>query len=157
MIRPAAPTDAPAIAAIWNAYIRDTTVTFSPDEKTDTDVAVLINGPDPCLVWHDGAGVTGFARYFQFRGGRGYAHAAEHTILLAPAAQGKGAGKALMNAVFDHARGRGFHTLMAGVSGENAAGIAFHAACGFATVGVVPESGFKFGRWIDLVLMQKRL
>jgi L-amino acid N-acyltransferase len=76
---------------------------------------------------------------------------------LSPAAQGRGAGLALMTAVADHARARGFHTLMAGISGENAAGIAFHAAYGFVTVGVVPESGFTFGRFIDLVLMQKRI
>ena len=156
MIRPATPADAPAIAAIWNAYIRDTTVTFTLDEKSAADVAALIASPDPCLVWDTGQ-ITGFARTFQFRGGRGYARSGEHTILLAPAAQGKGLGRALLRAIEGVAKARGFHSLIAGVSGENTAGVAFHAACGFVTVGIIPESGFKFGRWIDLVLMHKRL
>lgn len=57
----------------------------------------------------------------------------------------------------DHARAGGGHTLFAGVSGENAAGIAFHEKVGFRTVAVIPEVGRKFGRWLDLVLMMKFL
>lgn len=155
MIRPATVADAPAIAAIWNAAIRDTTVTFNPVEKTDAEVAALT--ASACLVWDDGGQAIAFARYFQFRGGQGYAHTAEHTILLHPAAQGRGIGRALMAALCDHARGAGMHSIYAGVSAENPSGVAFHTACGFSEIARLPEVGFKFGRWIDLVLMQKRL
>jgi len=99
----------------------------------------------------------GFARYFQFRGGEGYRYSVEHTIMLADAAQGKGVGRALMAAFCDHAKMQGMHTMHAGVSAENPNAVAFHAKCGFTTLAVLPEVGFKFGRWIDLVLMQKRL
>lgn len=157
MIRPAAAADAPQIAALWNAMIRDTTATFTPDEKTLDQIGAMIAGTDPFLVWAEGYQVLGFARYFQFRGGAGYRHTAEHTILLAPQARGQGGGRALMTAIADHARAAGRHSLIAGVSGENAAGIAFHAACGFQTVATLPEMGWKFGRWLDLVLMLKRL
>ena len=85
MIRPATAADTAAIAAIWNAAIRETTVTFNPIEKTAPEVAALI-AATPCLVWDAGGQIHGFARYFQFRGGRGYAHTAEHTILLLPGA-----------------------------------------------------------------------
>jgi L-amino acid N-acyltransferase YncA len=154
-IRPATATDAAAIAAIWNHYIRDTTVTFLPDEKSVEDAEKMI-ATDVCLVADDG-GVQGFARYFQFRGGRGYVHTVEHTVLLAPGTAGRGYGRALMKALMAHAAEAGKHSMGAGVSGENADGVAFHAALGFEEVARLPEVGFKFGRWIDLVLMQKRL
>lgn len=156
MIRPATPADANAIAVIYNAAIRDTTHTFLPNEKSDAEVADLI-AQDPCLVWDQDGDVLGFARYFQFRSGLGYRHTAEHTIMLNPAANGRGIGRALMDALCVHARDAGFHSVWAGISAENDAGIAFHARCGFDHVAVLPEVGYKFDRWIDLVLMQKRL
>jgi L-amino acid N-acyltransferase YncA len=155
LIRPATAADAPAIAAIWNHYIRDTTVTFLPDEKSLEDAEKMI-ATDVCLVADDN-GVQGFARYFQFRGGRGYFHTVEHTVLLAPGTGGRGYGRGLMKALVAHAAAAGKHSMWAGVSGENADGVAFHAALGFEEVARLPEVGFKFGRWIDLVLMQKRL
>jgi L-amino acid N-acyltransferase len=158
MIRPATPSDAPAIAAIWNHYIRHTTVTFNPTEKTADEIATLTTAPHAVFVATDGARVTGFARHFQFRSGAGYARAAEHTILLAPdAPRGQGTGRALMQAILDDATARGIGAMIAGVSGDNAAGRAFHAAMGFDTVGLIPAIGWKNGHWLDLVLMQKRL
>lgn len=158
MIRPATPGDAPAIAAIWNHYIRNTTVTFNPVEKTEAEVAALTCAPHAFFVAIDGARLTGFARHFQFRSGEGYARAAEHTILLAPdAARGQGTGRALMQAILDDATARGIGAMMAGVSGDNPGGRAFHAALGFAEVGRIPAIGWKNGRWLDLILMQKRL
>ncbi|MBI1416358.1 MAG: GNAT family N-acetyltransferase [Limimaricola sp.] len=157
MIRPATSADADAIAAIWNHYIRTTTVTFLPDEKTQAEVAALIAGPDPVLVAEVAGRVSGFARYFPFRAGRGYVHTVEHTVLLAPGAEGAGQGRALMTSLVDHARAHAKHSIWAGVSAENEAGVAFHGRLGFVTVARLPEVGFKFGRWIDLVLMQKML
>ena len=155
MIRPATAADAPAIAAIWNHYIRETTVTFLPDEKSVEDVEKMI-ATDVCLVADDG-GIQGFARYFQFRGGRGYFHTVEHTVLLASGTAGRGYGRGLMKALMAHAAQAGKHSMWAGVSGENRAGVSFHAALGFQEIARLPEVGFKFGRWIDLGLMQKRL
>lgn len=155
MIRPAAHQDAAAIAAIWNAAIRDTTITFNPVEKSEEEVATLT--ARDCLVWEEDGAVLGFARFFQFRGGEGYRHTAEHTIMLRDDTGGRGGGRALMLALFDAARTVGMHTLFAGCSGENPGAVRFHAALGFAELATLPEVGFKFGRWIDLVLMQKRL
>ena len=81
----------------------------------------------------------------------------EHSILLAPDAAGQGLGRALLTAVEDHARGAGAHTLIGGVSAENAAGRAFHARMGYAEAAILRDVGWKFGRYIDLVLMQKFL
>lgn len=161
MIRPARPEDAAAILEFWNPLIRDTLVTFNPVEKTEAELretitAKPLSGHAFLVAEEDGA-ILGFASYGQFRAGLGYARAMEHTIILAPGAKGKGVGRALMAAIEDHARAKGYHTMVAGVSGGNPQGRAFHAAIGYAEVGVIPESGFKFGRYWDLVLMQKVL
>jgi phosphinothricin acetyltransferase len=156
VIRAARGSDAPAITDIWNHYIRHTTITFLPDEKSHKEVADLI-ASQPVLVWDAGDGVRAFARYFPFRSGRGYAQTVEHTVLLAPDIVGKGIGRKLMSTLCDHAGRAGHHSMWAGVSGENPQGVAFHLACGFSQIARLPEVGRKFDRWIDLVLMQKRL
>lgn len=161
MIRDARPEDAAAIAAIWNPVIRDTAITFNSAEKSPDDIAAMIRARQGdghgFLLAEAGGQVAGFATYAQFRGGVGYARTMEHTILLAPAAQGRGLGRALMTAVEDHARAGGALSIFAGVSAENPAGRAFHAAMGYAEVAILQRVGFKFGRAMDLVLMQKFL
>lgn len=157
MIRAARPADAAAIAAFWNPLIRDTVVTFSPLEKSAAEIAGMIATRPAFLVADAGQGPTGFATYAQFRSGPGYAHAQEHTIILAQAARGQGAGRALMVALEQAACAQGHHAMIGGVSGSNPEGIAFHAAVGYREVGRLPEVGWKFGKWHDLVLMQKIL
>ena len=161
MIRPAGAADAAAIAAIWNHYIRHTLATFNAAEKTDDEVAAVIGARTASghcfLVAMDGEECLGFATYGQFRNGVGYARTMEHTILLAPAATGRGVGRALMQAVEVHARDAGAHSIFAGVSGGNPEGRAFHLRLGYREVCVLPEVGFKFGRYFDLHLMQKHL
>jgi len=156
-VRLATGLDADAVAAIWNPYIRETSVTFNALEKTADEVAALIATRPAFFVALDQGRVAGFATYDQFRGGVGYARTMEHTIQLAPGASGRGHGRALMRAVEDHARMGGAHSMFAGVSGENPEGRAFHARLGYAETAVLPAVGWKFGRWMDLVLMQKFL
>ena len=154
-IRQATPDDAPRIADIWNHAIRETTITFNPVEKT-TDEVVALTAQD-CLVWEEQGQVMGFARYFPFRGGEGYRFTVEHTIMLHADGHGKGGGRALMAALCAHAKAAGKHKMFAGCSAENSGAVQFHARLGFQKVATLPEVGFKFGRWIDLVLMQKTL
>ncbi|MCI2400772.1 GNAT family N-acetyltransferase [Aliiroseovarius subalbicans] len=156
MIRLARAEDAGAIAALWAPQIRDTMVTFDRVEKTPSDVAAMILGR-PAFYVAVADTVLGFATYDQFRGGVGYAHSFEHTIILDPCAQGQGIGRKLMQKVEHHARTAGGHSMIAGVSSGNDAGRAFHAALGYDQVAVVPEVGRKFDRWWDLILMQKFL
>lgn len=161
MIRPARPEDAAAIIAFWNPVIRETAASFNAEEKTETGVAQSIRDKA-----RDGFGffvaetegeILGFASYGQFRAGSGYARTMEHTIILAPAGRGHGTGRALMQAIEDHARAQGYHLMVAAVSGSNPPGVAFHAAVGYAEVGRLPDQGWKFGRYHELVLMQKIL
>jgi len=161
LIRDAKADDARAIANFWNPMIRDSVVTFNAIEKSVADIAAMIGERQASghafLVADDGGTVLGFASYSQFRAGVGYARCMEHTIILAPDSGGRGVGRALMSAIEGHAAARGVHSMIAGVSGENFAGISFHGALGYRLVAVVPEVGFKFGRWMDLHLMQKLL
>lgn len=160
-LRPATPADAPAIAAIWNPFIRDSFVTFNAAEKSAQEVAELIDARGAAghgfLVAAEGDAVLGFASYGQFRAGVGYAHTMEHTILLAPGGRGRGLGRALMAALEAHAAAAGAHSMIAGVSAANPDGVAFHAAIGYAVIARLPQVGRKAGRWLDLVLMQKML
>jgi len=157
-IRRATPADASAIAAIWNHYIRDTIVTFNSREKSSTDLAAAIATPEtPFYVADDDGDIAGFATYSDFRKGVGYAFTKEHTVMLTPGAAGRGNGRALLDAIEQHAKHQRINSLFAGVSAENTAAITFHKACGYPEVARLAKVGWKFGRWHDLVLMQKFL
>lgn len=157
-VRPATPDDATAIAAIWNVEIRDGVSTFNAQEKTEPEIADQITFRGAAFQVAESAGqVIGFATYSQFRGGVGYAHTMEHTLYVAESARGKGAGRALITKLEEIARDNGVHSLLAGIGAENTAGVAFHIRAGFAEVARLPQVGRKFGRWMDLVLMQKFL
>ncbi len=160
-IRAATPTDIAAILAIWNPVIRDSDMTFNSQEKTPTLLGEELGGKakntHPFLLACAGSDLLGFATYGQFRASNGYAHTMEHTIILAPDARGKGIGRSLIDALEAHARHHQVHSMIAGISHANTRGLAFHAACGYREIARLPEVGFKFNRWYDLILMQKRL
>ncbi|WP_224826552.1 GNAT family N-acetyltransferase [Cognatishimia sp. MH4019] len=159
-LRAATPEDGEAICAIWNPVIRDTGITFNAVEKTPNDICAMIDEKAAlgfAFLVVDAGGVQGFGTYGQFRSGVGYARTAEHSIILGPDARGKGVGRTLMAAVEADAKAQGFHSMFAGVSGENPGAVKFHAALGYAEVATLREVGYKFDRWFDLVLMQKML
>lgn len=161
MIRFATLADAPSVREAWNGMIRDSLANFSEVEKTPAEVETAIRErPEQgfaFFVAEDEGGFLGFATYGQFRPGPGYRFTMENTVSLVPRARGRGVGRALMAAVEDHARTMGAHSMIAGVSAQNPEGLAFHDALGYGRTAVVPRSGFKWGQWLDLVLMQKFL
>lgn len=158
IIRNAEPRDASAVAAIWNPAIRDTALTFTTEEKTEEGLIATFAAAPAFLVAEDeGDALVGFATYDQFRKGPGYARTMELTIYLAPDAQGRGVGRRLVAALEDRARRQGVGSLWAGIGGENPGSVVFHERLGFERVAVLPKVGFKFGRWMDLVLMRKEL
>lgn len=160
MIRPATPADIPAVTAIINHVIRDTTITFNSVEKSEAEVLAMMTERRALgfqMVVADLGGVVGYASYAQFRAGVGYARSMEHSVALAAAGQGKGLGRALMLAIEDHARSGGAHVMVGAITSDNTKSVSFHRALGYDLVGHLPEAGFKFGRYYDLLLMQKIL
>lgn len=160
-LRDAKPDDAAAIVAVWNPIIRDTVVTFNPVQRSHAEIADMIVTRQAAghafLVAEEGGAMLGFASYAQFRPGLGYARCMEHTINLAPAARGKGAGRALLLALEAHAADAGHHVMVAAITGSNAASIVFHEKLGYSHAGTMSQVGWKFDAFHDLVLMQKFL
>ncbi len=146
---------------IWNHIIRDTFATFNDREKPLSNIREEIAARQAeghaFLVAECEGRVAGFATYARFRSGPGYRHTMEHTIHLDESFRGRGAGRALMAALEEHARARGVRSMIAAITGANDAGRAFHAALGYEQVARMPQAGFKAGRWFDLILMQKLL
>ena len=157
VIRPATIADAPQVRAVWDTMITESTANFSEILKTEEEVLDAIRTRPLLLVAEAEGRIMGFATYGQFRANSGYRFTMENTIALLPEAKGRGMGRGLMTGIEDHARAGGAHSMIAGISGKNTDGLAFHAAIGYETVAVVPRSGFKWGEWLDLVLMQKFL
>ena len=160
LIRDATAADVPGVAAIWNPIIRATVITFWPTERSEAEIAALVadrQAQGHAFLIADDDGVAGFGTYAQFRGGSGYARSQEHTIYLAPKRQGQGAGRLLLRAIEDHAVARGHRLMIGGITGSNAASVAFHAAMGYAEWGRIPNAGWKFGTYHDLVLMGRDL
>jgi len=157
MIRPATLDDATQVRAVWDTMITDSTANFSEILKTEAEVVDAIRTRPLLLVAEAEGRIMGFATYDQFRANSGYRFTMENTIALLPDAMGRGMGRALMTGIEDHARAAGAHSMIAGISARNEPGLAFHAALGYQTVAVVPQSGHKWGEWLDLVLMQKIL
>jgi phosphinothricin acetyltransferase len=160
-IRDATDADAPAIAAIQNAFISTGTIEW-------TDELHTVDGRLEWLAHHRALGfpvlvaelegeVIGLTAYSDFRDSArwpGYRFVAELTIHVREDHWGGGVGRALMAALVDRARTDGKHVLVAAVDGANEASIAFHVRLGFTEVARMPEVGAKFGRWLDLVLLQ---
>ena len=109
------------------------------------------------LVAAEGETVLGFATYGDFRPFAGYALTVEHSVYVDPAAQGRGLGGALLRALVNRAREAGLHVMVAGIEASNTASIALHQREGFQNAGVLRQVGRKFGRWLDLLFMQKFL
>jgi len=160
-LRDATPSDAAGIASIWSAIIRDTTISFSPTERSHAEVTALIlerqtSGLAFKVADVDGQ-VAGFATYSQFRSGQGYARCMEHTIHAASRYRGVGVGRILLNAVEDHARQHDYRMMIGAITASNTGSIVFHSAMGYRTYGHIPFAGWKFGQFHDLVLMGKDL
>ena len=159
--RPAKFSDSAEIVDIWNPYIKKTFVTFNASEKTQEEVWKLVkdrrnNGHEFWVAIQDDK-IIGFASYDQLRAGIGYRYSMEHTIIVSEKYKSLGVGKKLMGILCAHAKDRDINSMWAGVSALNVPAIKFHEGLGFKIVARLPEVGYKFGTFVDLVLMRKIL
>jgi len=156
-IRPAKVVDAAAITAIYNQGIAERSATFETTPSQVADLEARIGDARyPLLVACDGsAAVLGWAGLSSYRSRDCYAGIAEFSIYLDRAARGKGLGQALLNALADAARERGFWKLVSRIFPFNAASRALCARCGFREVGVYEKHGQLDGRWLDVVIVER--
>lgn len=162
ILRPSSEADLPAITAIYAHHVTHGTGTFETTPPTQPEMAarradVLAKGL-PYLVAEQDGQVLGYAYCQWFKPRPAYRYSAEDSIYLHPDAAGRGTGKQLLAELARQAEAAGVRKLIAviGDSG-NAGSIGVHKALGFEHVGVVRACGWKFGRWLDIVMMDKAL
>lgn len=163
-IRAATEADLPAILDLYNARIAHDTGLWTEtlqtlEERTTWFEARRAEGDGVYVAELDGD-VVGFAAYGDFRNTAqwpGYRFTCENTVHVAEAVHGHGIGRALMERLIEHARAEGKHSMVAAVDGENEGSVTFHERLGFDVIGRLPELGWKFGRWLDLILLHRRL
>nr|WP_055038555.1 GNAT family N-acetyltransferase [Blastochloris viridis] len=162
-LRPAADGDVPAITAIYAKAVRTGTASFEldpPDEaemRRRLDVVTAFGGPYLVAAGADG-GVLGYAYAGAYRTRPAYRFTVEDSIYLAEGACGRGIGRALLGRLIAETTARGFRQMVAVIGDQdNAPSIGLHAAMGFRMVGSLVSTGWKHGRWLDSVLMQRPL
>ena len=159
IIREAGEADLPAILAIYNDAVRHTTAIWN-DVIVDLDnrrqwMAERQGKGYPVLVAVRAGQAIGYASYGDWRPHDGYRHTREHSIYVEASARGQGIGKRLLAALIDTARENRVHVLIGCIEAEHHGSIALHQSLGFRTVGTFTEVGQKFGRWLDLVCLER--
>ena len=160
-LRSARPGDAEAIRSIYNAAVTGSTATFDLRPRTEAEQQAWMadhDGAHPALVAADDDGtVLGFGSLSPYRDRPAYATTVEDSVYVDSSRRGQGVGRALLEELVRLATRLGFHTVVARVGEANDASIRLHVACGFELVGTEREIGRKFGRWLDVVVLQRML
>lgn len=162
ILRDAAADDLPAITAIYAHHVLRGTGTFEEEPPSGTEMAARMAKVQAArcawLVAEADGVVQGFAYYAQYRDRSAYRFAAENSVYVRDDVRGQGVGKALAAALVESAARRGFRQMIAVIGdSENVGSIGLHLSVGFRQVGVLRAAGMKFGRWVDVVLMQRPL
>lgn len=164
LVRPSTPDDLPAISALYGWHVRHGTGSFELDPPDMAEMArrrddVLAKG----LPWivaerRDGGGVLGYAYACPFRPRAAYRHALEDSVYVADTARGRGVGRLLLAELIARCEAAGARQMFAVIGDSaNAASIALHRALGFEDVGTMRSAGWKFDRWLDVVILQRAL
>ncbi|MBC7605109.1 MAG: N-acetyltransferase [Ramlibacter sp.] len=161
-IRPSEDHDIPAITGIYSHHVLHGTGTFETTPPTEDDMkarrADVLSKGLPYLVMEVDGQVVGFAYCQWFKPRPAYRFSAEDSIYMHPQSAGKGWGKVLLIELEREAEAAGIRKLIAVIGDStNAGSIAVHRALGFSEVGTIKSCGWKFGRWLDIVMMEKSI
>lgn len=159
-VRHATPEDLPAILDIYNEVIANSTAVYSVAPTTLEERLAWLEARTregyPVIVAIGEDGVVGFASFGQFRGAWvGYRYSVEHSVHVRSDQRGKGIGTRLVQELLPLARAMGKHVMIGGIDAANQGSIRMHERLGFERMATMPEVGRKFGRWLDLVFMQR--
>lgn len=162
LLRDARESDAAAIAEIYGHYVRTSSCTFEEIAPDAAEMAArlrnIVEAGLPYCVAEEKGNVTGYAYAGPFRTRSAYRFTVENSVYVAAGCARGGIGTALMERLIKDCAGRGFRQMIAGIGdSENAASIALHRKLGFGPAGELKSVGFKFGRWVDVVWMQRAL
>jgi phosphinothricin acetyltransferase len=162
ILRPSQEPDLPAITAIYGHHVLHGSGTFETEPPTLADMrarrAEVLARHLPFLVAEEGGRILGFAYCNWFKPRPAYRFSAEDSIYLAPDAHRRGLGRALLAELAAQAQAAGVRKLIAVIGDSaNAGSIGVHRSVGFEQVGVLKSCGWKFERWLDVVLMEKTL
>lgn len=159
--RDAVEQDVPEILAIYNDVIATSTAVYRDDPASLDDRLEWFNARRaqayPILVAADDSGILGFASYGDFRSWPGYRFSVEHTVHIRADERGRGVGTMLMQALITRAIEQDKHVMIGGVDADNEPSLRFHERLGFLRAAHLRQVGFKFGRWLDLVFVQRIL
>lgn len=163
LLRPTEEPDLPAVTAIYGDAVLGGTASYELEppgleEMTRRWRELVAKGYPHLVAVHDGA-VLGYAYAGPYRPRPAYRYSVEDSIYVAPDAQGRGIGRALLAELIAISEGLGFRQMIAVIGGgtEHPASVGLHLQLGFRQIGVIEASGFKHGRWLDTVLMQRPL
>ena len=160
MIRPATEKDVPQILEIYAPYVENTTVTFEydvPCSRSFLQRFYDITAQYPWLVWEEDGRILGYAYAAAPYSRAAFSWCAEPSVYLREEAQGQGIGKKLYAVLEKILELQGYQVLYALITAENTGSIAFHQKMGYEMKVEFPDCGYKFGRWLGLVWMEKRL
>ncbi len=161
IVRDAIEPDMPVILAIFNDVIATSTAVYM-DQPSTLDERLTwwrgrVGAGYPVLVSEDDSGLTGFASFGEFRTRPGYRFTVEHSVYVRGDQRGRGVGRALMTPLVHRAVSLRKHVMVGGVDAQNEGSLRFHERLGFERVAHFKQVGFKFGRWLDLVFLQRTL
>ena len=160
LLRLARPEDAEATRLIYNTEVTGSTVTFDLVPRSLEEQMAWIDersGAMAVVVAELDGEIAGFSALSPYRSRPAYATTVEDSVYVDERFRGRGVGRALLGEICQIAGTRGFHTVMARVVGGHTASIGLHESLGFSIVGTELEVGRKFGKWLDVVLLQKML
>ncbi|MEE1656674.1 GNAT family N-acetyltransferase [Microvirga sp. CF3062] len=162
VIRPSLESDLPAITAIYAHAVTHGTASFELDPPSQAEMArrrdAILEGGYPYLVAEQGGKLLGYAYAGAYRTRPAYRSTVEDSIYVAPSAQGQGVGRALLVALIEQCEALDFRLMVAVIGDEESHGsIALHRSHGFEPVGIFKGVGYKHGRWLSTVLMQRPL
>jgi|SRR5665811_95376 len=157
LARVAAPSDADAIARIYNEGIEDRVATFETQPRTAADIASWFGGRHPVVVVEDNGQVLGFAATSTYRPRACYDGIAEFSVYVSRSARGRHVGTIAMQALFEEARKLGFWKLISRVFPENTPSLKLLERLGFREVGTYHRHGKLDGKWRDVVIVEKLL
>ena len=157
-IREAREADLPALLAIYNHVILNTTAVYTYQPQTmdarKAWYAEKLAAGYPVFVAEEDGKVIGFSSYGPFRAWPAYKYTIENSVYVTEEQRGKGVGKLLIKPLIDSAKAKSYHAVIAGIDSLNDSSIRLHASFGFVEVANFKQVGYKFGRWLDLTFMQ---